>query len=130
MDIMTMAMCQPKVIDLDAFGITERMLEIVAYGGGAANVDAATIHGNTFWDETRTNRPLMVRFTYNAVRVTLNVIRIYFEDDNGGYGQHAAICFEAPMFQDLTSVVRVIVQLGHISDNSNSVNVRVVLNTV
>ena len=123
-DPMYMTEAMPKVIDLDAFGLTESMLAIVADGGGAENVDAIAVNGNAFWDEVMTNRPLMVVFKYNAVRVSVNAVRVYF-GDTPSEGEHAAIIFEAPIFE-YPNMMRVTVQLGHQSSaNQNSVSMAV-----
>ena len=78
MDIMTLAMAKPKVIDLDSYGIGFAILYLFANGGGTQELKVV----GTFWDDIATNRPLQLVQDYDDVTFVIDQsVRIRMNND-------------------------------------------------
>jgi hypothetical protein len=68
MDILTLAMAKPKVIDLDEYGIGQYILYLFSQGGGTHTVEGVS----GFWDAVNTNRPIEVRTLAEGETICVN----------------------------------------------------------
>ena len=104
MDFETMAMCQPKVIDLDTYtyagaDLSTILLMLFQDGGGTRILDETV----GLFDNLKTNRPIKVKFTFGAVVVNVMGVTIV---TTAGSDNVAQLCFEC-VINTGTTVYRV-----------------------
>lgn len=74
---MVMAMCEPKLIDLDSYisagaSLSDALVMLFSQGGG--QIEAATDDG--LFNDLLTNRPIKVGFTINGVYVMTSNVNV------------------------------------------------------
>lgn len=120
MDIMTLAMCKPKVIDLDKLGLTEALLGLAMAGGGSEAGDS-----DTFWEEANTDRPIVIQFTLDALLIKCAVSTTVSLNDI-----QSSLIFESFLQASDLSLTRVTVIIGRVLNDPTAVNFNVKVSAV
>ncbi len=78
MDIMTMAMSQPKVIDFDKLGITPLLNELLAKGGGGEIAQIPAL-----WEELNTKKLIKVQFAAGDLLAATTDVTVAYHQETG-----------------------------------------------
>jgi hypothetical protein len=87
MDIMTMAMCKPKVIDFDKYGISDVLLALFGQGGGAYQMGKQS----QFWAELTGVNPsssIIVKLTLAPFHSEFRTTNVTIGRDNESLGAY------------------------------------------